>query len=115
VCDDGMENPGGVPAVNPPRFDDSIEVREVMNDLGCRFIDGSGFPSARGCGDQACIRSESGEFGCYSPDAKLQFCGFMAAATAFPSGDTLVSLRVLDVDGVAGPVDSLIVRIAPLQ
>jgi hypothetical protein len=114
VCDAGMENPGGVPAIDPPRFDDSPEVVEVLNDLGCRFIDGAGFPTGRGCSDQGCIRFETGEFGCHSPRAKMQFCGLVNVATEFPPGDTMVSARVRDVDGNSGAVARLIVRIGPL-
>ena len=114
VCDRSMENPGGVPAIDPPLFDDTPELVEVFNDLGCRFIDGAGFANGRGCSDQACIRFETGEFGCKSPRARLQFCGHMSAATMFPAGDTLVSVRVRNVDGIFGPISQLIVRIGPL-
>lgn len=113
VCDNDMSNPGGVPGIETPLFDDSPEVAEVLNDLGCRFIDGNGLAKARGCTEQACIRFSTGEFGCQSPEAKFQYCGFMTAATTFPPGDTLVSARVLDVDGKPGPVAQLIIRIAP--
>jgi hypothetical protein len=112
VCDDDMENPGGVPAVDPPRFDDSARVIGALNDLGCRFLDGLGLPNARNCTEQACIRFETGQFGCRSEDAERQFCGVITAALSFPLGETLVSARVLDADGNVGPVERLIVRIA---
>jgi hypothetical protein len=38
----------------------------------------------------------------------------MSAATMFPAGDTLVSVRVRNVDGIFGPISQLIVRIGPL-
>lgn len=110
VCDDGMENPGGVPAINPPRFDDP-EVTGVLNDLGCRFVNGRGLPTARNCSEQACIRFETGQYGCESEDAERQFCGLMTASLSFPFGETLVSARVLDADDNPGPVARLIVRI----
>jgi hypothetical protein len=114
VCDNGMLNPGGVPATNPPRFDDSPEVIDRLNDLGCRFLNGAGFPNARNCTEQACIRFETGQFGCMSGDAELQFCGLMTAPLSFPLGETLVSARVLDADENAGPVRQMILRIGPL-
>ena len=114
VCDASIENLGGVPAVDPPRFDDSPEVVDVLNDLGCRFLDGDGLRTSRDC-SEACIQFDSGEYGCRSPDARAQFCGFMTAATAFPPGDTLVSARVRDIDGNAGPIYQLVIRVGPFE
>jgi len=113
VCDDGLPNPGGVPPINPPSFDDSPDVIDRLNDLGCRFINGSGDPSGRNCTEQACIRFETGQFGCVSEEAERQFCGLMTAALSFPLGETLVSARVLDADGNSGPVALLVLRIGP--
>jgi hypothetical protein len=115
VCDVDEENAGGVPPIDPPRFDDSPDAIGIFNDLGCRFVDGNGASQARACTEQACIRSEEAEYGCRSERARLQFCGPVSAATLFPDGDTLVTARVRDVDGVWGPIAQLIIRIAPLS
>jgi hypothetical protein len=116
VCDADAENAGGVPGIDPPRFDDSPEVIGIFNDLACRFLDGDGVSRARSCTEQACISSsETGEYGCRSPRARVQFCGSISAATLFPDGDTLVTARVRNVDGAWGAIAQLIIRVAPLQ
>jgi hypothetical protein len=114
VCDVLLPEPGGVPATNPPRFGDDQEICDRFNDLGCRFVDGAGETRARTCTDRdACVRTESGDFGCASPVATAQFCGFVAATNSFPIGDTLVTVRVRDAQGNPGPPAQIIIRVRP--
>jgi hypothetical protein len=115
VCDDGhfQIEIGGVPAINPPSFADSQNVSDRLNDLGCRFVDGSGQPIARACNEKfACVRFGDGHFGCVSPQAQRQFCGQISQNLEFPAGDTLVTVRVLDVGGNPGPPAQIIIRVA---
>ena len=111
VCDRVLPNVGGVPAVDPPSFDDAKTVRTTVNDLSCRFIDGQGAHEARSCGD-GCVRFDTGVLGCKTT-AERQFCAVVDAALLFPPGETLLTVRVLDVEGTPGPPSQLIVRVVP--
>ena len=112
VCDDAPPTLGGVPAINPPSFDDTPANDDRLNDLACRFIDGGGNKIGRVCGDStACVLGEDGIFGCVTADATVQFCGFMGQALTFPPGDTLVTVRARDVQGNLGAPRQLLVRV----
>jgi len=113
VCDDAPPLLGGVPAINPPSFAATPENLARINDLACRFIDGSGNRIGRQCGDNsACVLGTDGTFGCVARTATRQFCGFVAQALSFRPGDTLVTVRVRDVRGNLGPAKQLIVRLS---
>ena len=112
VCDGGAPLFGGVPGIDPPRLEDPEAIADALNDLGCRFIDGTGQPVGRICAF-GCLRFESGEFGCASGnDAALQFCAPVPMSLSFPIGDTLVTARVRDLEGNLGAAKQLIVRVA---
>lgn len=112
VCDDMPPMLGGVPAINPPSFDDTPSIDDRINDLACRFIDGGGNKVGRKCGDNtACVLGSDGIFGCVTADATVQFCGFMGQALTFPPGDTIVTVRVRDVRGNFGAPRQLLVRV----
>jgi hypothetical protein len=111
-CDVEPPNAGGIPAVDPPRFDDSAFVTAVLNDFGCRFADGRGQPRARGCTEESgCVAFASGQSGCFSDLTRAQFCATVDAFMAFPLGDTLLTARVRDVDGNLGDPARLVVRV----
>jgi hypothetical protein len=114
VCDDMLPFLGGVPAIDPPRFDMEQSIADRINDFACRFIDGSGEKVARQCSEfNACVLNSAGQFGCVTTpsDGVLQYCGFIGSALSFPPGDTLVSVRVRDVAGTLGELRQLIVRV----
>ncbi len=112
VCDDAPPTLGGVPAINPPSFDSSPAIADRLNDLACRFIDGGGNKIGRVCGEStACVLGEDGTFGCVAADTTVQFCGFIGQALTFPPGDTLVTVRVRDVQGNLGAPRQLLVRL----
>jgi hypothetical protein len=112
VCDDMPPELGGVPAINPPVLTDDPSIADQLNDLGCRFIDGTGRTIARSCGETtACVRGMDGQFRCAAGDTIAQYCGFVGQHLAFPTGDTLVTVRVRDVRGNLGPPRQLIVRV----
>ncbi len=112
VCDDTPPVLGGVPAVNPPSFADDPDITDAANDLGCRFVDGQGATVGRRCaGGSPCLLMPDGGFGCASDDSTVQFCGLVSQNLAFPEGDTLVSVRLLDVLGNPGPPAQMIIRI----
>jgi hypothetical protein len=110
VCD--VEAPifGGVPAVNPPQLENPDAIADVLNDFGCRFIDGEGNRVGRSCAE-GCVRFVDGEYHCVSEATDRQFCAPVDMPLQFPDGDTLVSVRVRDDRGLLGGVAQLIVRV----
>jgi len=112
VCDDTPPLLGGVPAINPPVLTDDPSIADRLNDLSCRFIDGTGRKIGRACGEvSACVLGIDGQFRCVAEDTILQYCGFIGQILAFPQGDTTVTVRVRDVRGNLGPPRQLIVRV----
>jgi hypothetical protein len=108
VCDRVPPDAGGVPAVDPPSFANI----DAVSDFSCRFVDGNDQPMARGKTD-ACILFDDGSFGFKGEGTLAQFCGFIDAVLHFPPGDTLVTARLLDLNGNPGAPAQIIVRIAP--
>jgi hypothetical protein len=107
VCDIGENDIGGVA---PLEGGGDPEACDKFNDFGCHFIDGFGNTLGRTCAE-ACVRSETAEFGCVMPDTTMQFCGLIDQKITFPSGDTLVTARVRDERGDLGPSAQIIVRV----
>jgi hypothetical protein len=110
VCDASGPTAGGVPGIDPPNFDPSHTNIDIVNDLGCRFVDGDGLPVARK-ETEACVQFSTGEHGFVSPLSTTQFCGLMTGVLQFPPGDTLVTARLRDVNGNVGPLAQMIVRV----
>ena len=110
VCDRNPPMGGGVPAVDPPNFTATKAVIDAVNDLACRFVDGSDQPMARGKAD-ACILMTDGSFGFAGAGSTAQYCGFVDSVMHFPAGDTLVTARLLDTSGNPGPQSQIVVRI----
>jgi hypothetical protein len=97
VCDARRPKIGGIPAIDPPSFAETLKVTAALNDFSCRFetfIESSG----------ACTVKSTGDFTFARPDTTVQFCMVVARAWNFPPGETDVSVRVRDVDGNPGPV-----------
>jgi hypothetical protein len=111
VCDTVTPNDGGVPAIDPPDLADDEAVCSVLNDLGCRFLDGSGDPEGRQC-SEGCVLFPTGDLGCVSPLTEAQFCALVAKSAEFATGKTLVTARVRDVEGNLGPPAQIVIRIA---
>lgn len=117
VCDRAEGRPGstpvpggGVPATNPVDFALTPENIARVNDFACRFRDGQDQPFGRFDGEQ-CILLPNGDYGFASDDAQVQFCAAVDATIAFPVGETLITVRLRDVDGNLGPPRSMIVRV----
>ena len=108
VCD----RTGGVPVIDPPHFDSTTTVIDAVNDLACRFLDGSGQPIGRGP-SEGCILSASGDLGFVDASSTIQFCSVIDTALEFPPGDTLVTVRLLDVSGNPGAPAQLVVHVGP--
>jgi len=110
VCDNGADRFGGVPGIDPPSFAETPEIAAALNDFGCRFIDGSGQTLGR-LPDEACVKFPDGEFRFVDPLSTVEFCATISRPLAFPPGDTIVTARVRDASGVAGPARQIVVRV----
>lgn len=109
VCDDMPPMIGGVPAVEPPRFD--ATTAPAINDLGCRFNARTLTSSPTSVGP--CTRNASGDYVFVDSTSRVQFCpsAGIDTAIAFPPGDTRVTVRVSDVFGQPGLPASIIIRV----
>lgn len=110
VCDNSAENFGGVPGIDPPSFEMTRDVSAALNDLGCRFNDGTGAPQGRRM-DSACVLFPDGEFHFVDPSATIEFCGFVTRPLSFPDRDTVVTARVRDASGLVGPARQIVIRV----
>ena len=113
VCDVSPPNLGGVPATQPLDFNDDDEtVRDHIDDMGCRFDDGTREPRGRRDSTEACTFTNQG-FGYSFVDrgSAIQYCAQFAPTWQFPDGDTIVAARVKDSDGTFGAVREIVVRI----
>lgn len=111
VCDNTEGHFGGVPGIDPASFDGTQTISDALNDLGCRFNDGTGTPGGRTL-DSACVQFPDGEFHFVDESATVEFCGFISFPLRFPDGDTIVTARVRDVNGIEGPPQQIVIRIA---
>jgi hypothetical protein len=80
-------------------------VSDALNDLGCRF-------DSHITNDDACTKNDLGNFAFVSGLTQTQFCSVPAVGVEllFPSGDTLVSVRLRDTGGNIGNERQIIVR-----
>jgi hypothetical protein len=113
VCDSTGPMAGGVPAVDPLNFNAVPSTIDAVNDLACRFLDGSGKPGARRSPDDSCVMFMSSEPGFVNQNTTIQFCGFVTGVMEFPPGDTLVTVRLRDEGNNPGPMAQLVVRVGP--
>ncbi len=107
VCDARRPKFGGIPAINPPSFDETPQVSAALNDLSCRF---ETFIESPG----ACTVEETGDFKFLAENTDVQFCMVVARSWQFPDGDTTVSVRLRDTDGNPGAVERFVLRRQPL-
>lgn len=104
VCDARRPRIGGIPAINPPSFAENQQVSDILNDFACRF---ETFIES----NASCTVEKNGDFSFLNPkESKVQFCMVVARSWAFPDGDTLVSVRLRDIEGNPGPVSHFVVQ-----
>lgn len=111
VCDQSGPTAGGVPAIDPPDFTSMQTNIDAVNDLACRFLNGAGLPGPRKRSDDPCVLFPSGDSGFVSADSTIQYCGFVDRVLEFPHGDTVVTARLVDIDGNPGPPAQIVVRV----
>lgn len=104
VCDNAFPTLGGVPAVNPPDFSETRSVSDALNDLACRF---KVFTQT----DYACTQDAAGNLMFANPSSTVQLCTLVGDSLTFPSGDTILTVRLRDAGGAAGPPAQMVVRI----
>lgn len=113
VCDNTTGNFGGVPGIDPPSYDGTQAISDALNDLACRFNNGSGIGNPGGrTPESACPIFGDGESRFIDPTATIEFCGFIDVPLGFPAGDTIVTARVLDSSGIPGPTRQIVVRVS---
>lgn len=110
VCDNIPPDIGGVPSSTD--FLDTQDVANAVNDFGCRFVDGSGQPVARGPLD-ACTVFADGGYRFVVSSSRVQYCALIAEPFGFPVGDTRVTVRLRDRFGTPGPSAALVLRVQP--
>ena len=104
VCDARRPKIGGIPAVNPPSFAETQQVSDALNDFSCRF---ETFIES----NSSCTVDKSGDFSFIDPkQSQVQYCMVVARSWNFQDGDTLVSVRLRDIDGNPGPVAHFILQ-----
>lgn len=104
VCDRSLPVVGGVPAVEPPEFGEVQSTSDALNDMACRF---KAFLEA----DFACTQDSGGNLLFANPASTAQFCILVDENVAFPSGETVLTVRFKDTAGNAGPSKQVVVRI----
>jgi hypothetical protein len=104
VCDGAFPVRGGVPAVEPPDFDTTTTVSDALNDLACRF---KLFAET----DFACTQDSRGNYVFANGSSSVQFCILVDDALTFPTGETVLTVRLRDVAGNAGPPAQIVVRV----
>jgi hypothetical protein len=95
---------GGVPAVDPPRFDHEQAIADAINDFACRFS----FTTTR---NSSCTIDDFETAIFANPASRIQFCRQVGAEDVFGAGDTLVTVRLRDRIGNVGAPAQMIVRL----
>jgi len=83
---------GGVAGVAPANYGPEQSIANALNDLTCRFEVATN-PSG------ACTVDEFGAHAFIDPAARAQFCLSVSSVEGFPEGLTVITARVLDVEG----------------
>lgn len=111
VCDNMLPDFGGVPGIDPPDFSDTQPITDALNDFGCRFTNGAGENIGRHPPNEGCVLFPDGEYGFVNSATDVQFCGTVTRPMAFATGDTILTARVLDASGLAGPERQMVIRV----
>ena len=109
VCDTDPVD-GGMPAVSNPSFPNFAEgdqcVTNALNDFGCRFgAFGPQVPCTKKDASQNYVMISSNP-----PTDAVQFCYQLPLGVGFPSGDTILAVRLQDIVGNTGEVVQIVVR-----
>src|SRR6202158_1401372 len=111
VFDNMRPRPGGIPATVPLEFVTTQAVADAINDLGCRFDDGTGHPLGNSTSLDACSLFPDGTYHFIDPTTTMQFCGLIAGSWAFSPGDTIVAARGRSLAGNVGAPRQMVVSV----
>ncbi|GIW45406.1 MAG: hypothetical protein KatS3mg077_2688 [Candidatus Binatia bacterium] len=109
VCDTGppSEGGGGVPGVNPPRFDPGDDfVTDALVDFACRF---DPYISVNA---PCTIVDVTRDPKLLDATSTWQYCSAVTATMAFPPGENVLSVALRDVSGNTGPTAQIVVVVA---
>jgi hypothetical protein len=106
VCDNGPPpNPfGGVPGIDPPLFGPGADVTAALQDVACRF-------SIQRTSAEACTRDRFGQFSFLGTATRKQFCFAVPVTAAFPEGETVIAVQLVDTLGNLGPKREIVLRV----
>lgn len=107
VCDHTPPDNGGVPAA--PSFARTVPITDAINDFGCLFVDGNGNPRGRSS-TEACYVPPDAVPRFVNSLSQIEYCATIARTVAFPKGDTLVTVRLRNVNGIVGQEARMIIR-----
>jgi hypothetical protein len=108
VCDTGPMG-GGIPGINPANYaEDNQMATDAMNDFACRF---QVFNVAGPC-TKVDATQEPAFITKNAPVTTVQFCDQVSTLAAFPTGDTVVTVKVRDANGDLGPAKQIVIRVA---
>ena len=113
VCDNTPRHVGGIPGFSPPDFLPTQAIANAINDLACRFDDGTGHPGGRTSADACTLANGGGDYAIVDPTSTVQFCALVDSGWSFPAGDTIVAARLRDGSKMLGATREIVVRIAP--
>lgn len=89
------------------RFDaDDVAVTDGLNDFACRF------EAMVSISNPCTILDATRDPRPVSSASTAQFCDVVAATSAFPVGDTILTLTLRDQVGNTGPTAQIVVRVA---
>ncbi len=104
VCDAAQN--GGVPGVPTPDFSPGSQfITDALNDFACRFD--PDISASAPC----TILDTTGLYETITPNPSVQFCDIVQSNASFPSGDSILTLRLRDVLGNLGPPAQILVRV----
>jgi hypothetical protein len=113
VCDRAGATAGGIPAIDPPSFQEIPAILSAVNDFSCRFVDGAEAFRGRTNSADSCVQNppDSGVFNFVHPSTRIQFCAFVDRPMRFPAGETRLTVRLRDKLGNVGFTQEIIVRV----
>jgi hypothetical protein len=110
VCDTGpaSHGGGGIPGINPPSFSEQNQmISDALNDFACRF---QAFSAAAPC-TKTDATQDPKLLSPGAPPSTVQFCDLVASVAAFPPGDSILTVKVRDVNGNLGPAKQIVIRV----
>lgn len=97
---------GGVPGIDPPVFGPGQDVTAALQDIACRF-------SLHKTSAEACTKNDFGNFSYLGAGTRRQYCFAVSQNAAFPPGQTVIAVQLVDAVGNIGPIKEIVVDVPP--